>query len=67
MTECNVAANAAGCNCTYEPCARKGRCCECVAYHRAAGELPACFFDARAERTYDRGVAHFLRLHSGKR
>jgi len=67
MTECNVAANKTECNCTYEPCARKGRCCECVAYHRASDELPACYFDARAERTYDRSIAHFLRLRGGKR
>jgi hypothetical protein len=37
--------NLAGCNCTYEPCGRKGICCECIRYHRNAGELPACFFD----------------------
>lgn len=30
------------CSCTYEPCARKGICCECIAYHRAQGQRPAC-------------------------
>lgn len=30
------------CACTYQPCPRKGKCCECVAYHRQKGERPAC-------------------------
>jgi hypothetical protein len=49
------------CNCTYEPCSRKGVCCECIRYHKGAGELPACFFSEKGERTYDRSVAHFVR------
>ncbi len=61
MAECKMDENLASCNCTYEPCTRKGRCCECLTYHRAAGELPACYFDAAAERTYDRSVGHFVR------
>ncbi len=61
MAECKMEANRATCNCTYEPCHRKGRCCECLVYHREAGEFPACFFDATAERTYDRSVAHFIK------
>jgi hypothetical protein len=36
-------------------------CCECVAYHRASGELPACYFDAKSEKTYDRSVEAYLR------
>ena len=63
MRKCNVEANAKGCNCTYEPCARKGVCCECLAYHRRSGELPACLFPADAERTYDRSIDHFVRIH----
>ncbi|MBN1774378.1 MAG: hypothetical protein JXB32_24165 [Deltaproteobacteria bacterium] len=51
------------CNCTYEPCSRKGRCCLCVAYHRDLGELPACFFPNDVERTYDRSIARFVALH----
>lgn len=54
-------ANLAACNCTYEPCSRKGVCCECIAYHRRAGELPACYFSEAAERTYDRSIAAFVR------
>jgi hypothetical protein len=60
MKECSMEANKAACNCSY-PCAKKGLCCECVAYHRKAGELPACYFGAAAERTYDRSIEHYLR------
>jgi hypothetical protein len=42
------------CNCTYS-CSKHGKCCDCVTYHRRAGEFPACFFSERAEKTYDRG------------
>ena len=54
-------ANLKACNCTYEPCGRKGICCECISYHRRSGELPACFFSEEAERTYDRSIAAFVR------
>ena len=56
----NQKKNRSGCNCTYEPCAREGICCECIAYHRDAGELPACYFSTQAERTYDRSINRFL-------
>jgi len=61
--DCKKEKNLTICNCTYEPCSRKGLCCECLQYHRRSGELPACLFDAKAERTYDRSIAHFIRLH----
>ena len=48
------------CSCTYEPCPRKGVCCDCVAYHRDSGELPACYFTSEAERSYDRSIANFI-------
>lgn len=57
--ECSIQDNLKNCNCTYEPCARKGKCCECVAYHRASGELPACYFDAQKEKTYNRSVGNY--------
>ena len=50
------------CNCTYEPCSRKGYCCQCVAYHRSMGQLPACYFPPAVERTYDRSIACFVRV-----
>ncbi len=44
------------CTCTYS-CPRRGKCCECVAYHSRVGEFPACFFSADMEKTYDRSLA----------
>jgi hypothetical protein len=58
--ECSLKANRAGCTCTYEPCSRKGRCCECIAYHRDSDELPGCLFSREVERTYDRSAARFV-------
>lgn len=58
--ECKKDANLTHCNCTYEPCSRKGICCECIAYHKGLNELPACFFSAEAERTYDRSIRKFI-------
>jgi hypothetical protein len=60
--ECRKDRNSRSCNCTYEPCPRKGMCCDCLSYHRESRELPACFFPASAERTYDRSFEHFARL-----
>jgi hypothetical protein len=54
----------ARCTCTYEPCSRKGLCCECIAYHWRYGELPGCLFPPEAERTYDRSIAYFIQVHS---
>jgi len=65
MAACqNITFNKAVCNCTYEPCSRKGNCCECLRYHLAAHELPACAFPAAVERTYDRSFARFARLQA---
>lgn len=61
MPDCpNLQANKAMCNCTY-PCAKKGFCCKCIAYHRDRGELPACYFDSATEATYDRSVECYLK------
>jgi hypothetical protein len=60
--DCKKEANLAVCTCTYEPCSRKGTCCDCVAYHLRARELPGCVFDERGERTYDRSFEHLARL-----
>ncbi len=64
--ECNREANLAHCNCTYEPCSRKGYCCECIRHHLEDRELPACFFPAKAEKTYDRSFEHFASLVAEK-
>ncbi|MBU1133912.1 MAG: hypothetical protein KJ569_03245 [Candidatus Omnitrophica bacterium] len=63
MKECNLGENKAKCNCTYEPCARKGVCCECIKYHLSAKQLPACFFSAQDERTYDRSINKFIQTY----
>ena len=34
--------NRKNCTCDSTACSRRGVCCECVAYHRANGELPMC-------------------------
>ncbi|PIU57269.1 MAG: hypothetical protein COS88_01625 [Chloroflexi bacterium CG07_land_8_20_14_0_80_51_10] len=61
--ECRIEANKAKCNCTYEPCSRKGKCCECISYHWAHKELPACLFPDDVERTYDRSVRRFIAVY----
>jgi hypothetical protein len=53
--------NLAECNCSYEPCSRKGICCSCIAYHRKSRQLPACFFSEESEKTFDRSFANFIR------
>lgn len=66
MKECRIEKNLSRCNCTYEPCSRKGLCCECLQYHRAHGELPACLFPDSVERTYDRSLKRFLAVHQDR-
>ena len=56
---CQKEKNMKGCNCTY-PCSKKGICCECVAYHRSRGELPACYFPPELEGNYDRSIRAFM-------
>ncbi len=60
--ECNKEKNLERCNCSYEPCSRKGICCHCLKYHVQMRQLPACIFPDDAERTYDRSYEHFDRL-----
>lgn len=60
--ECNKEKNLKNCNCSYNPCSRKGLCCECITYHRRSRELPACFFPNDAERTYNRSYEYFVQL-----
>jgi len=60
--ECKQEQNRNRCNCTYDPCPRKGICCECLRYHLEMRQLPGCCFPDDAERTYDRSFEHFARL-----
>ena len=62
--ECKKEENLKQCNCSYDSCSRKGICCECVAYHRKMQQLPACFFQADVERTYDRSFERFAQLYA---
>lgn len=66
MKECSIEENKARCNCTYEPCSRKGICCECLAYHWRSGALPACFFPDDVEKTYDRSIERFIRTYQDR-
>jgi len=63
--ECNQQKNRGICNCSYEPCSRKGICCECIRYHLRIRELPACCFPNDVEKTYDRSFERFAQLVNG--
>ena len=63
MRECHQEKNIKSCTCTYEPCPRKGLCCECITYHKKCGELPGCLFPPEVERTYDRSIARFVAVY----
>jgi Domain of unknown function (DUF6485) len=58
--ECQIKKNLQNCPCTYKDCALKGQCCECIAFHRKERELPACYFTAIEEKSYDRSIDNFL-------
>ena len=62
--ECQIEVNKSKCSCTYEPCSRKGKCCECIRYHWDIGELPGCLFPPEVERTYDRSLDKFISIYS---
>ena len=50
------------CNCSYEPCSKKGICCECIQYHLSRQELPACAFPDDVERSWDRSFRRFVEV-----
>ena len=56
--ECKKEQNLKHCNCSY-PCGKKGVCCDCISYHLASKQLPACCFPDDVEKTYDRSFAAF--------
>jgi hypothetical protein len=63
MRECATKKNLTHCNCTYEPCSKKGICCECLQYHLGMGQLPACVFPKDVEKTYDRSIETFIKTY----
>jgi len=65
--ECNIEANTTKCPCTYEPCSRKGKCCECLSYHLKSNELPACAFPVEVEKTYDRSFGRFVEVYNARK
>jgi len=62
--ECKKEQNKKRCTCTYEPCPRKGVCCDCIQYHLKSRELPACAFPPNVELTYDRSFERFAALYN---
>lgn len=62
VNECNIEENLKYCTCTFS-CSKKGKCCECVAYHRNLGEIPGCFFPKNEERTGDRTIRNFININ----
>lgn len=60
--ECHQSKNIKTCNCTYEPCSRKGACCDCLSYHLKSRQLPACCFPAHVEASFDRSFETFAGL-----
>ena len=66
MKECTQSENLQQCNCTWEPCIRKGVCCECIQYHWNMKELPACLFPDDVERMYDRSLKKFIQIYKDR-
>lgn len=58
--ECQKEKNLKNCNCTYAGCSKKGTCCECLKYHLADRQLPACCFPDDVEKTFDRSFEKFV-------
>lgn len=61
--DCKSSENKKNCNCSYS-CNKKGICCECINYHRKRMELPACYFSEEHEKTYDRSIEKFIKMHN---
>jgi hypothetical protein len=61
--ECKKEANKKHCNCTYEPCPRKGICCDCLHYHLNKKQLPACCFPDDVETKHDRSIEKFIEVY----
>lgn len=60
----NIEKNSSMCSCTYAGCPRHGLCCECIKHHKDRDQLPACYFTAEQEKTYDRSVDYFLKCRT---
>jgi hypothetical protein len=60
----NIQINLKDCACSYVACEKRGKCCECIRYHREKGELPGCVFPPEVEKTYDRTIERFVETYS---
>ena len=60
--ECQFEVKKAVCIYTYPSCPRKGKCCECIAYHLQFDELPGCVFPPEVEKTFDRSFSRFAAI-----
>ena len=60
--ECRKDKNFESCICSYEPCKKKGICCESIRYHIKYRDLPGCVFLKNDEKTYDRSFDNFAKL-----
>ena len=64
-TACEQNKHREKCNCSYPGCPRKGNCCECLHYHLAKKQLPACCFPDKEEQTFDRSFQKFIEVWQG--
>ncbi|WP_051294898.1 DUF6485 family protein [Maridesulfovibrio bastinii] len=60
----NIDINNSGCPCTNLRCPKHGVCCECIAHHKNKDQLPACYFTAEQEKTYDRSIDYFIKCRT---
>jgi hypothetical protein len=66
-SKCQKEKNLENCTCTYPGCPRKGKCCECIEYHKQDNEIPACLFPKDAEKAYDRSINNFTKVYKSTR
>ena len=62
--ECQQGPRNTKCPCSATGCVRHGYCCQCVAHHRAKGQLPACFFPKDVELTHDRSIERLVATYN---
>lgn len=56
-----MSCNVDNCTCTYTSCSRRGKCCECIMFHREVEiGVPGCLFSKEGEKSYDRSTENFV-------
>jgi len=63
MEVCTRKENLSMCTCTAHggTCENRGKCCDCVKFHRDQGCIPGCFFSEEGEKLYDRSMKTFVK------